>query len=53
MAMLVRMIGATAGGAIGWWAGSFFGLFMAFMLCIVGTAVGTYFAIRLGQSLTS
>jgi hypothetical protein len=31
-----------AGGAVRWWLGSKIGLMMAFLLAVLGTAVGTY-----------
>jgi hypothetical protein len=37
-------IGAFIGGTIGWYAGEGIGMMTAFMLSIVGTGVGIYFA---------
>lgn len=42
MSKLLALIGATAGGALGWWLGSGIGLMTAFLLGVVGTALGTY-----------
>ena len=42
MTRLLGFIGATAGGALGWWAGVPAGTMTAFMLSMVGTGVGLY-----------
>jgi putative Mn2+ efflux pump MntP len=44
---LIVGVGASVGGSIGWWAGAAIGTMTAFMLCVVGTAVGTYAARRI------
>jgi uncharacterized membrane protein YeaQ/YmgE (transglycosylase-associated protein family) len=44
---LLGFVGATVGGAIGWAAGEPFGMMTAFMVSIVGTALGVYAANRL------
>jgi uncharacterized protein YcfJ len=49
MSKWLALIGATAGGAIGWWVGSGLGLLGAFVLGIVGTAVGTYAGRRIAR----
>jgi hypothetical protein len=49
MRKLLGFIGATIGGSVGWWAGSFIGFMTAFMLSMLGTGVGLYFAIRLAR----
>jgi cadmium resistance protein CadD (predicted permease) len=46
MIKLLVFVGATIGGAIGWWLGAFIGTMTAFMVSIVGTAAGVYFARR-------
>lgn len=46
MRWLVGFIGATIGGAIGWWLGEFVGLMTAFILSTVGTGIGIYYARR-------
>jgi uncharacterized membrane protein YbhN (UPF0104 family) len=40
------LIGASVGGAAGWWLGARFGFMAAFFLSIVGTAAGVYIARR-------
>jgi hypothetical protein len=40
------LLGASVGGAIGWWAGAHFGIVAAFVLSLIGTAAGVYFARR-------
>ena len=47
---LSMFIGATAGGAIGWWAGSFVGFMTAFFVSTVGTGVGMYYAKRFADN---
>jgi len=40
------MIAGSVGGAIGWWLGDRLGVFVAFLLSLVGTAVAIYFTRR-------
>jgi hypothetical protein len=50
--MLTKMlgfIGATAGGAIGWWAGERVGLMTAFFVSMVGTGLGIYAGMRVAR----
>lgn len=47
MAKLLWFIGATVGGALGWWLGAFVGIMTAAILSAVGTGVGIYYARRL------
>jgi uncharacterized membrane protein YbhN (UPF0104 family) len=46
---LLAFIGATVGGAIGWWAGSFAGFMTAFFVSMVGTGFGIYAGRRLAD----
>jgi membrane protein YqaA with SNARE-associated domain len=46
MDKVVTFVGATLGGAVGWWLGEGFGVMTAFLLSIVGTAAGVYAARR-------
>ena len=46
MKKLVGFIGATAGGAVGWWLGDVVGFMTAFLLSMVGTGVGMYAGAR-------
>ena len=39
---LFGWIGATIGGALGWWAGARVGLLTAFLVSVVGTGLGLY-----------
>jgi uncharacterized membrane protein YeaQ/YmgE (transglycosylase-associated protein family) len=39
---LLGWVGATIGGAVGWWAGAGWGTFSAFLVSVVGTGVGLY-----------
>jgi membrane protein YqaA with SNARE-associated domain len=52
MAKVVAFIGATLGGALGWWLGASFGVFTALVLSTVGTGAGIYYSRRwLGKYL--
>jgi hypothetical protein len=42
MIKLLGWVGASLGGAVGWWAGDRIGLFAAFILSVVGTGAGIY-----------
>ena len=42
MTKLLMFIGATVGGAIGWWLGERAGIMTAFIVSTVGTGVGIY-----------
>ncbi len=44
MSKILWFVGMTAGGWIGWWLGSLVGTFTAFMVSIIGTAAGVYWA---------
>jgi hypothetical protein len=48
---LLGWVGATAGGALGWWAVSRQGLFTAFTVSTVGSGVGWYLGRRLADRL--
>lgn len=43
---VVVFIGATLGGALGWWLGATLGVFTAFVLSIVGSGLGIYYSRR-------
>lgn len=49
MTKLLVLLGATIGGYAGWWLGAHVGVMTAFLLSIVGTAVGVYGARRAAQ----
>lgn len=42
MTKLLGAVGATLGGAVGWWAGAPVGIMTAFVLSTVGTGIGLY-----------
>jgi hypothetical protein len=46
MKKLLTLLGATAGGAVGWWLGALVGTMTAFLVGVVGTAAGVYAAAR-------
>jgi uncharacterized membrane protein YbhN (UPF0104 family) len=47
---LSTFLGATLGGAIGWWAGERVGFMTSFLLSIVGTGVDLHAGRRFGHS---
>ena len=49
MTRLYTLVGTTIGSYAGWWFGAQFGLMTAFMLGIIGTGAGFYFARRIAQ----
>jgi hypothetical protein len=51
MARLFGFIGMTIGGWIGWWIGAFVSIFTAFLVSIVGTGIGLYYAQRASKRL--
>jgi uncharacterized membrane protein YeaQ/YmgE (transglycosylase-associated protein family) len=50
MKKVLNFVGATVGGAIGWWAGAPFGTMTAFLVSIVGTAIGVYLTIWVARN---
>ncbi|NUO63050.1 MAG: hypothetical protein HOQ11_07575 [Gemmatimonadaceae bacterium] len=52
MIKLLGFIGATVGGAIGWWLGEQIGGTMtAFVVSTIGTGAGIYYGRRIGTEL--
>jgi hypothetical protein len=51
MEKMLVMIGASVGGAIGWWIGARVGIMTAFVVSIFGTAAGVYFTRRWMRNL--
>lgn len=49
MEKLLVFLGLSVGGWIGWVVGARFGLFAAFLLCVVGTALGLYLGRRIAS----
>ncbi len=49
MTRLFSLIGASIGGAIGWAVGAKVGIMTAFMLSVLGTGFGMYYATRLAR----
>jgi len=41
---LLLFVGATIGGAFGWWLGSFIGIMTAYTASVIFTALGVYAA---------
>ncbi len=46
---MLGFIGATVGGAIGWWLGNYVGFMTAFMVSMIGTGFGIYAGRRIAQ----
>lgn len=46
---MLAFIGATFGGAVGWWAGNYVGFMTAFIVSMVGTGIGIYAGRRLAH----
>ena len=51
MSRLLTFIGATIGGAIGWWIGAGVGTMTAFFVSVLGTAAGVYVGRRIADGL--
>ena len=51
MSKVLSLLGATLGGAIGWWLGARIGTMTAFVVSILGTAVGVYAGRRIAASI--
>ena len=52
MIKMLGFIGATVGGAVGWWLGDKVGGMMtAFVVSMIGTAAGVYYGRRIGTEL--
>jgi len=51
MSKLLTLLGASVGGAIGWWLGAPGGMMAAFVVGMVGTGVGIYAGRRIAQTL--
>jgi len=48
---VLTFLGASVGGAIGWWLGARVGTMTAFVVSTVGTGVGVYAGRRIADSL--
>ena len=46
MNRIVILLAASVGGWIGWWLGEAGGIFVAFVLSMIGTGIGMYAGIR-------
>lgn len=50
MRKVLTFVGATLGGAVGWWLGSLVGFMTAFFVSMVGTAAGVYYGARIAKT---
>jgi len=48
---VLSFLGATVGGAIGWWLGARVGTMTAFMVSTVGSGVGVYVGRRIADAI--
>ena len=44
---LLMFVGMTVGGAVGWWLGSYGGIWMALVVSAIGSLAGVYVVYRL------
>jgi hypothetical protein len=51
MTKLFGFLGATAGSAVGWWAGAHVGFMTAFIVSTIGTGAGIYWGRQLAGRL--
>ena len=51
MSKVLTFLGASVGGAIGWWLGAPVGMMTAFVFSMVGTGVGMYAGHRVATLL--
>jgi len=51
MSKLLTLLGASVGGAIGWWLGAPVGMMTAFVVSMLGTGLGIYAGRRIAQTL--
>jgi hypothetical protein len=51
MSNLLAFVGASIGGAAGWWLGARVGMMTAFILSVIGTAIGVYVGRRIAATL--
>jgi hypothetical protein len=51
MGKLLNLMGMTIGGWIGWWLGAFVSIFTAFIVSMVGTGLGLYWAQKVSRRL--
>jgi hypothetical protein len=49
MSKVLTFIGASVGGAIGWWLGEHVGIMTAFIVSTVGTGIGVYAGRRIAD----
>jgi hypothetical protein len=49
MEKVLGFLGASAAGAVGWWAGERVGFMTAFVLSTAGSGVGLYYGRRLAR----
>ena len=51
MSKVLTFLGASVGGAVGWWLGARIGMMTAFVVSTLGTGVGMYAGRRIAARL--
>ena len=51
MSKILTFLGASVGGAVGWWLGARIGMMTAFVVSTLGTGVGMYAGRRIAARL--
>jgi len=51
MSKVLVFLGATVGGAVGWWLGARVGFMTAFIVSVCGTGLGVYAGRRLAAHI--
>lgn len=46
MKKMAGFIGGTIGGYVGWYLGDHWGMMTAFVLSMIGTGIGMYYAVK-------
>lgn len=49
MGKILLFLGATVGGALGWWLGAQIGFMTGYFLSVIGTGLGMYIARRFNR----
>ena len=51
MSKLLTLVGASVGGAIGWWLGAHVGTMTAFVVSMIGTGGGVYAGRKIAEAV--
>jgi len=50
MSKMFTILGATAGGYLGWWLGDLHDMMAAFLISMIGTGIGMYYGTKFGKT---